>query len=139
MALLAWAREILNHPKAGEAAEPLNTSTAAAQEAVMDFAISMDWTAVIVLVIGSLGIGVLAQMYGTPAGTWEFLGTAIGAFVGAVIASEFIVGQRIGEPFWGGVSWMPALAGGIVLGVITSAVMRWLARGTPIARGPGHV
>jgi hypothetical protein len=105
----------------------------------MDFAISMEWAAVIVLAIGALGIGVLAQMYGTPAGSWEFLGTAIGAFAGAVIGSEFFVGLRTGEPLWGGVSWMPALAGGIVVGLITTAVMRVLAHATPIAHGSGHV
>src|SRR5689334_9018550 len=38
------------------------------REAVMDFTISMEWTAIVALAIGSLGIGVLAQMYGSPAG-----------------------------------------------------------------------
>ena|SRR5689334_6707265 len=105
----------------------------------MDFSINIEWPAAVVLVIGSLGIGVLAQMYGTPAGTWEFVGTAIGAFVGAVIGSEFFVGLRTGEPLWGGVSWMPALAGGIVVGLITTVVMRLFAHGRPALHGPGHV
>ena len=56
------------------------------------------------------------------------------AGIGALIASEFIVGWRTFDPAWDGLAIVPALIGGLVLGLIVDVVTRYLTGGTYAGR-----
>ena len=55
---------------------------------------------------------------------------SVAALVGAVFASEMVTSWQTIEPVWEGVALLPALAGGVVLGVIADAVVRFATGGS---------
>ena len=75
----------------------------------MEFAIGLGLGGWIVLIVGSLVFGAVAQMIGEPRAGFEWLGDAIAAGIGALVASEFIVAWRTFEPTWDGLALVPAL------------------------------
>jgi uncharacterized membrane protein YeaQ/YmgE (transglycosylase-associated protein family) len=82
-----------------------------------------------VVIIGALVIGVVAQFIGETRTGFEWLVVAIGAAIGAVVASEFIVDMRTFEPVWDGLALVPALVGGLIVGVVVDAVTRYSTGG----------
>ena len=58
-------------------------------------------------------------------------GDAIGFGVGALVASEFIVALQAGRIVFDGLALVPALAGGLVLGVFVEVATRYLTGGGP--------
>jgi hypothetical protein len=104
----------------------------------MEFTVSMGWAGVVLLVVGSLVTGVVAELFGEPSFTYEWVATGVAAFVGAVIGSELIVGLRAFEPVWDGVALVPALAGGLVAGLATVVAFRLVSGGAVATHRPGH-
>jgi hypothetical protein len=49
---------------------------------------------------------------------------------GALVASEFIVAWRTVEPVFDGLALVPALLGGLLLGIVVAVAMRRLTGGT---------
>jgi uncharacterized membrane protein YeaQ/YmgE (transglycosylase-associated protein family) len=96
----------------------------------MAFAISLGLGGWVVLVVGAIVIGVIAQLVGRPGTGYEWIVTAIGAGVGAIVASEFIVAWRTFEPVWDGLALVPALIGGLVVGTVVDVATRYLTGGT---------
>ena len=96
----------------------------------MELTIALGWGGWIALVIGALIFGLVAQFVGTPKTGYEWLVDAVGAGIGAIVASEFIIAWQAFEPVWDGLALIPAVIGGIVLGVIVEVVTRYATGGT---------
>ena len=70
----------------------------------MEFIISLGVGGWALLVLGSLLFGVAAQFIGETQTGYEWLVDAIGAGIGALVASEFIVAWQTFEPVWDGLA-----------------------------------
>jgi uncharacterized membrane protein YeaQ/YmgE (transglycosylase-associated protein family) len=100
----------------------------------MDFAITLGLGGWTVLIVGALVFGVIAQYVGETRTGYEWLGDAIAAGIGAVVASEFIVAWRTIEPAFDGLALVPALIGGLVLGIVVELLTRYMTGGTYFGR-----
>jgi hypothetical protein len=100
----------------------------------MEFVLSIGLGGWALLVVGALVFGVAAHLFGEPRFAYEWLIDAIGAFAGALVASEFIVAWRTIEPVWDGVALLPALLGGVVVGLVVAIVTRLVTGGTYLER-----
>jgi uncharacterized membrane protein YeaQ/YmgE (transglycosylase-associated protein family) len=96
----------------------------------MEFAITLGVGGWIALVVGALAFGVIAQFIGETRTGYEWLVDAVAAFLGAIVASEFIVGWRAIDPVFDGLAILPAVLGGLVVGVIVEVVTRTATGGT---------
>ena len=108
----------------------------------MEFAISLEIGGWALLIVGALVFGVVAQFVGETLTGYEWIVDAIGAGIGALVASEFIVASQTFEPVWEGLAIVPALIGGLVLGIVVEVVTRYTTGGTYAGRphGPeGHL
>lgn len=95
----------------------------------MEFAIEMGITGWAVLLVGAFLFGVIAQFVGETRTGYEWLIDAVAAAIGALITSEFLTGWRGVDPVVDGLAILPALAGGLVLGVIADMVTRYATGG----------
>jgi uncharacterized membrane protein YeaQ/YmgE (transglycosylase-associated protein family) len=100
----------------------------------MEFAIALGFGGWIVLIVGALAFGVVAQLVGETRTGFEWIVDAIAAGIGALAASEFIVAWRTFEPTWDGLALLPALLGGIVVGVVVEVATRYMTGGTYTGR-----
>jgi uncharacterized membrane protein YeaQ/YmgE (transglycosylase-associated protein family) len=96
----------------------------------VEFTIALGLGGWIVLILGALAFGVVAQFIGETRLGYEWLVDAIGAGIGALVASEFIVALQTVEPVWDGLAIIPALVGGLVVGLIVEVVTRLASGGT---------
>jgi uncharacterized membrane protein YeaQ/YmgE (transglycosylase-associated protein family) len=96
----------------------------------MEFAISLGFGGLVLLVLGAVAIGVVAQLIGRPGTGYEWIATATGAGIGAIVASEFIVGWQAFGPVWDGLALVPALVGGLIVGAVVDVMTRYLTGGT---------
>lgn len=101
----------------------------------MEFSIELGWIAWAVVIGAGLVFGVIAQFIGETRTGYEWLVDAIAFALGAVIASEFVIGWRTVEPVYDGLALVPALIGGLVLGLIVEVVTRF-STGGRYASGP---
>ena len=92
----------------------------------MEFAITLGIVGWLVLVVGALVFGAIAQYVGEAQARFEWVGDAIGFGIGALVASEFIVALQTVEPVFDGLALAPALVGGLVLGVVVAVATRYL-------------
>jgi uncharacterized membrane protein YeaQ/YmgE (transglycosylase-associated protein family) len=95
----------------------------------MELAISLGLGGWLVLFAGALLFGVLAQFIGETKTGYEWFVDGAAAALGAVIASEFIISMRTFEPVWDGLAIVPALIGGLALGVVAELATRYLTGG----------
>ena len=96
----------------------------------MEFAISLGIGGWILLIVAALVFGAIAQYVGETRTGFEWLVDAIAAGVGALAASEFMVGWRTFEPTWNGLALVPALIGGLVVGLVVEVATRYMTGGT---------
>jgi uncharacterized membrane protein YeaQ/YmgE (transglycosylase-associated protein family) len=101
-----------------------------ARRQVMEFAISLGLGGWILLIVGALVFGAVARFVGETRTGYEWLVDAIAAGIGALVASEFIVGWRTIEPTWDGLALVPALIGGLVVGLVVEVATRYMTGGT---------
>jgi uncharacterized membrane protein YeaQ/YmgE (transglycosylase-associated protein family) len=101
----------------------------------MELAISLGLLGWIAVIVGALIFGVVAQLIGETRTGYEWFVDAIGAGVGAIVASEFIVAWQSWGPMFDGLAIVPALIGGLVVGLVVELVTRYLTGGTyaPVA------
>jgi hypothetical protein len=92
----------------------------------MDFGISIGLGGLTVLVVGAVLVGLGTYLVGEVDNAWQWLVTGAAAFIGAFVASEWIVGFRGFEPVWDGLALVPALGGGLVVGGIVDFAVRLL-------------
>ena len=102
----------------------------------MELAIVLGVGGWLVLLAGALLFGVIAQFVGDVRTGYEWLADFIAAALGAVIASEFIISLRTFEPVWDGLALVPALIGGLVLGIVVEIATRYLTGGHYTAARP---
>ena len=95
----------------------------------MEFAISLGIGGWLVLLAGALLFGVVAQVVGETRTGYEWLVDGIAAALGAVIASELIISPRTFEPVWDGLAIVPALIGGLALGLVVEIATRYSTGG----------
>jgi len=100
----------------------------------MEFAIGLGLGGWIVLIVGALVFGAVAQFVGETRTGFEWLVDAAAAGIGALVASEFIVAWRTFEPTWDGLALVPALLGGIVVGLVVEVATRYMTGGTYSSR-----
>ena len=96
----------------------------------MEFAITIGIVGWIVLIVAALLFGAIAQFVGETRTGFEWLGDAIGFGIGALVASEFIVAMQSFGPVFDGLALVPALVGGLVLGVVVEVATRYMTGGT---------
>ena len=95
----------------------------------MELAIALGIGGWFVVLAGALLFGVIAQFIGEARTGFEWLVDSVAAAIGAIIASEFIISARTFEPVWDGLAIVPALIGGLVLGVLVELATRYLTGG----------
>jgi uncharacterized membrane protein YeaQ/YmgE (transglycosylase-associated protein family) len=96
----------------------------------MELAIALGLGGGVVLIVGAVVFGVLAQLIGETRTGFEWLVDGIAAGAGALIASEFITSWRTFEPVWDGLALVPALIGGLVVGIVIELATRFMTGGT---------
>lgn len=96
----------------------------------MELAIRLGLGGWIVLIVGAVLFGVVAQNIGEARTGYEWLVDSIAAGIGALVASEFIVAWRSVEPVFDGLALVPALLGGLLVGIVVAVAMRRLTGGT---------
>ena len=102
----------------------------------MELAINMGIGGGLVLLAGALLFGVIAQFIGEARTGYEWLVDAIAAALGAIIASEFIISARTFEPVWDGLALVPALVGGLILGIVVEVLTRYMTGGRYTTQRP---
>jgi hypothetical protein len=91
----------------------------------MEVVVAMGLGGWALLIVGAVVIGVVTQLAGRARFSYEWVATAIGAAIGGLVASEFVVGWRTFEPVTDGLALVPAALGGIVLGAVVAVVARF--------------
>jgi uncharacterized membrane protein YeaQ/YmgE (transglycosylase-associated protein family) len=95
----------------------------------MDLTITLGYGGWLVLIAGALLFGVIAQFVGETRTGFEWLVDGIAAALGALIGSEWIIATRTYEPVWDGLALVPAIVGGLALGIVVELVTRYLTGG----------
>lgn len=95
----------------------------------MELAISLGIGGWLILIVGALVFGVAAQFIGETRTGYEWLVDGVAAFLGGVVASEFIVSLRAFEPVWDGLALVPALIGGLAVGLVVEVATRYFTGG----------
>ena len=95
----------------------------------MELAITLGLGGWLVVFAGALLFGVVAQFIGEARTGLEWLVDGIAVALGAVVASEFIISLRTFEPVWDGLAIVPALIGGLAVGLVVELVTRYLTGG----------
>lgn len=96
----------------------------------MELAIALGIGGWILLIVGAVVFGVVAQSIGEARTGYEWLVDGIAAAFGAIVASEFIVGLQAFAPVWDGLALVPALVGGLILGGVVELATRYVTGGT---------
>jgi uncharacterized membrane protein YeaQ/YmgE (transglycosylase-associated protein family) len=96
----------------------------------MEFAIALGFGGWMLLIVGAVVFGGVAQLIGQTRTGFEWLVDGIAAGVGALFASEFIVAWQTFQPVWDGLALVPALIGGLVVGGVVEVATRYLTGGT---------
>ena len=96
----------------------------------MEFTVALGLGGWVVLIVGAIVFGAVAQFVGETRTGFEWLVDAIAAGIGGLVASEFITSWRTFEPVWDGLAIVPALIGGLVVGIVIELVTRYTTGGT---------
>ena len=96
----------------------------------MDFSIVLGLGGWALVVVAAIVFGLVAQYVGEPQTGYEWLADAIAFGIGAIGASEIIVATRTFEPVWDGLALVPALVGGLIVGVLVEVITRMATGGT---------
>lgn len=100
----------------------------------MELAITLGVGGWLVLLAGALLFGIIAQFIGEARTGYEWLADGIAAGIGAIVASELIISTRTFEPVWDGLAIVPALIGGLALGLVVELATRYLTGGRYTSR-----
>ena len=91
----------------------------------MELAFTLGVAGWIIAIAGAVVFGVIMQLIGEPASDSEWLLDGVAAFVGAIVASEFIVALQAFGPVVDGLALVPALAGGLIVGGVVTLLARY--------------
>jgi len=84
----------------------------------------------ILLIAASLVFGAIAQYVGETRTGWEGTVDAVAFGIGGLIGSEFIVATQAYGPVWDGLALVPALIGGLIVGLIAELSTRYVTHGS---------
>jgi len=84
----------------------------------------MGGSALIVVIVAGIVLGIVAQVIGVARSGYDGLITAIAFVGGAIVAGQWLGGVSTWGPQLDGLYLLPALVGGIVLGVIADLAVR---------------
>jgi hypothetical protein len=96
----------------------------------MELAVNMGLGAAIAVIVAALVFGVVAQFVGQAGTGYEWLIDAAAFALGAVVASEFVIGWRAVEPVIDQLAVIPAVGGGLVVGLLVELATRLITGGT---------
>jgi uncharacterized membrane protein YeaQ/YmgE (transglycosylase-associated protein family) len=96
----------------------------------MELVVTLGIAGALTLIVGAIVFGVVAQFVGETRTGYEWLVDAIGAGIGALVASEFIIAWQAFEPVFDGLALAPALIGGLVAGLVVEVATRLVTGGT---------
>ena len=85
----------------------------------------MGGLALMLVIVAGIVLGVLVQMIGVTRSGYDGLITGIAVVGGAIVAGQWLGGVSTWGPQFDGLYLLPALVGGIVLGVIADLVVRF--------------
>jgi uncharacterized membrane protein YeaQ/YmgE (transglycosylase-associated protein family) len=97
---------------------------------LFDWNVGMSGIAVILLIAGALVLGALPLFVGEPKTGYEWLVSAAAVLIGGWLGSEAFGSLSTFGPAFDGLYLVTALIGGIVLGVIADAAMRYATGGS---------
>lgn len=100
----------------------------------MEFTFDLGLGGWAVLIAGSLVFGAVLQFIGTTETGWEWLVDGVAAFIGALVCSEFVIAWQAFEPVWEGLAIVPALIGGLAVGIVVEVATRRVTGGTYTGR-----
>ncbi len=98
----------------------------------MELAITLGLGGWILLIGASLVFGAIAQYIGETRTGWEGAVDALAFGTGALIGSELIVATQEYGPVWDGLAVVPALVGGLIVGLIVELATRYVTHGTDV-------
>ena len=101
----------------------------------MEFTFALGYLGAAVLILGSIAVGILFYLIGDPQFSYEWVATAVGAFIGGFVASEFVIAFQGWEPVYEGVALIPALVGGLIVGGLVAGATQFLTREPLTASG----
>jgi hypothetical protein len=90
----------------------------------MELAIDLGIGGWALVVVGAIWFGIGAAYVGQPTSDVEWYASMFAAGLGALIASEFLVGLRSAGVVWDGLALGPALVGGLILGALVALAFR---------------
>jgi uncharacterized membrane protein YeaQ/YmgE (transglycosylase-associated protein family) len=96
----------------------------------MELSIALGVGGWIVLIGGSLLFGLTAQLIGETRTGFEWFVDSVAAAIGALVASEFILAWQSAGPVFDGLALVPALIGGLAVGLVVEVVTRYVTGGT---------
>jgi hypothetical protein len=99
----------------------------------MEFTFDLGLAGLALLIVGAVAFAFVAPLLGKSV-DFEGVVDAVAVFAGAFIASEFVIAWRTFEPVWDGVALIPALAGGLAVGIVADLLMRIVLGGTTSSR-----
>ena len=102
----------------------------------MEFTIVMGLAAWIVVIAAALLFGVVAQFVGETRTGYEWFVDSLAFGIGAIVASEFVIGWQAFQPVFDGLAIVPAAVGGLVLGVVVELGTRYLTGGSYATHQP---
>jgi uncharacterized membrane protein YeaQ/YmgE (transglycosylase-associated protein family) len=97
---------------------------------LFDWNVGMSGLAVILLIAGALVLGAVPLFVGEPKTGYEWLVSAAAVLIGGWLGSEAFGSLSTFGPAFDGLYLVTALIGGIVLGVIADAAMRYATGGS---------
>jgi hypothetical protein len=92
--------------------------------------VGMSALAALLLVAGALLIGVVAHYIGEAAVSWEWAATGAAALVGGYLGSESFGSVSTSGPVFEGLYVLSAVIGGLVLGGVVDALVRYSMQGS---------
>lgn len=96
----------------------------------MELSITLGLGGWLVLIAGSLIFGAIAQLVGETRTGYEWLVDAVAFAAGAIIASEFVMAWQAIAPVFDGLALVPALLGGLVVGLVVEVATRFTTGGS---------
>ncbi|HSG84725.1 MAG TPA: hypothetical protein VLA23_00180 [Candidatus Limnocylindrales bacterium] len=104
----------------------------------MEFTITMSAAGWLLLGGGALVIGIAYQLIGQVVAEvtmpYEWVVTAIVAFLGGLVAGQFVTAWLTIEPVWEGLALLPAAIGGLVAGGVAAIAVRLVSGGTLVGK-----
>jgi len=92
----------------------------------MELSISLGLAGGLLLILGAAVFGIAAQLVGETRNGYEWLVDGIAAGVGALVGSEFILAWQTTGPMFDGLAIVPALVGGLLVGLVVAVATRYL-------------